>query len=226
MFEIGDVVREKGLGRIFEIINIFDDILILKELKVDKFNILQSNENQVELYVEGKIKGIKSNKIRRTNDVGATLIEFNKEDNMLNLKISENPIHIYVLLKILLSQEEILNHTYERVSPYKIKREFVKDEGHMWRIEFLDIRSKEIVKNVILKTNKDMKLHGEYKLFLPDLLEIAIERGYITRYKDGYKLIKSIDNSVCYCEYVQPEPTVKYLKSQGFIIPDKYKETV
>lgn len=69
-----------------------------------------------------------------------------------------------------------------------------------------------------------MMLKGKFELFLPDMLEICVERGFITRYKDGYRLIYDISGGICDCEYIQPELTIGKLKNDGFIIPKKYIE--
>lgn len=126
MFKVGDIVKERGRDRKLEIMAKEGDTLILKILD-ENLKFITFNENQVELYIENKIKGSKSNKIKRTNTIGdVTEIEWEKKDNKLLLDITGKRIHFNILLKILLHHEEILNHTYERISPYKVSREFQK----------------------------------------------------------------------------------------------------
>lgn len=228
MFKVGDKVREKGKNRVLEVINKFDDMLVLKELNKEDLNIITFNENQVELYIENKIKGEKTNRIRRTNTIGTSSIieyECNKSNNILKIRIEENPIQMNMLTRILLHDENILNHKYERISPFRVSRDFIKTECHIWNIEFVNIINDSIEENEIIRTDKDMMLMGEYEVFLPDFLEICVERGLLSRDKNGYKLIYDISSGICDCEYIQPkkELTIGDLMSRGFIIPEKYK---
>lgn len=229
MFKIGDRVKEKGRGRVLEVINKFDDKLVLKELNTNDLKIIVFNESQVELHIENTIKGEKTKRIKRINTLGVKSIiewECNKKNNTLVMRIEENPIDMNTLTRILLHDEEILNHKYERISPFKVSREFKKMESHIWNIEFVNIRNNNLEKTEIIRTDKDMMLMGEYEVFLPDFLEVCVERGLLCRDKTGYKLIYDISRGICDCEYIQPkkEFTIGELKNSGFVIPEKYEE--
>jgi hypothetical protein len=168
----------------------------------------------------------KTNKIRRTQT--GSIIE-HKIDNMdLCFEITNNPMNLRVALNLLLHETELYNFKYERVSPFKITKEYNKDkQGHIFTIDFIDIRSKENVSTELLRTDRAMRLDGKYKIFIPDFLEICTKLGILERNEKGYKLIiHNLSNVMNGCEYINEKSLEKELESKGYLIPkgwNRYK---
>lgn len=113
------------------------------------------------------------------NDRVTILWNINK--NYLYVKINR-PINLTSLLKRLLANvKELRNFKYKRKSQYGILHESNKNiQGHRYAIRFQDIRDNFIKTKEILITDSSMNMsQGEYYFFIPDLLEIAVERGLV-----------------------------------------------
>lgn len=218
MFNIGDKVSEKGRRRSFEIINKLEgDVLVLKELDTDELNIITFTESQVEEYVEV----VKTNKIHRKTT--GSVIEYEIDGNELKFNVTGHPMVVSVAAKILLNETKLYDYKYERVSPFKLTRSYSKDrKQHEYLLEFIAIRTYEKIEQVILKTDKGLRLEGEYKIFIPDFLEICVERDLLRRNGIGYELVKNIKDVMDHCEYLASKPSVSQLKKEGYTIPDKW----
>lgn len=225
MFNIGDNVKEKGKSkRVLEVINKIDDVLILKELNTDSLNIITFNENQIELNIEEVSKVEKTNRISRISGSGKeSIIEYDIEENEICFNISKNPINLSTVLKILLHETELFNYKYERVSPFKLNRKYDGDEqGHIFTLNFIEIRTFEIQTVELLKTDRCMNVLGSLRMFIPDFLELCVERNILQRVDNGYKVIKKLHEPMEYCTYLKSKPSIRQLEKEGFIIPDKW----
>lgn len=163
----------------------------------------------------------KTNRIRR-NTTGSVL-EYEIKDKELRFEITEHPMFLATVCKMVLEETELYNYKYERVSPFKINKGYNPGiPGHVISIDFIDIRTKENVHNELFVTDKAMRLSGEYKIFIPDFLEVCVKLGILRRDENGYKLNKKL-NSMKDCEYIQDTTSDKYLLSRGYTIPTKWK---
>lgn len=182
-------------------------------------------DEELELIKDIDIKEIKTNRIKRVNDEGKeTQIEYDIIDNKIKFKISEESIHITTLLKILLNASELYNYEYERISPYKIERRYINGT-HEFAIDFIDVKNDfKHHHNVLLTTDKDMKMYGKYSLFIPDFLGLCVERNILDYDGKRFSVKRDIDSVMGNCKYIPCKPSIGMLKNQGYIIPKYYKE--
>lgn len=83
-----------------------------------------------------------------------------------------------------------------------------------------DLKHKSDV--IITATNSMLMEVGEYEIFIPDFLELCVERKLLERNGNEYKLIRSLDSEIEKCEYVYNEFTLEELKEKDYIIPDNF----
>lgn len=166
----------------------------------------------------------KTNIIKRLSISGDSIITYDVNDREISFNV-KGKTHITTLLKILLHETELYNYEYERVSPFKFNRQYISEYmQHKWWIEFIDIRTFENVNQEIIRCDRYMRFEGNCKLFIPDFLELCVERNLLQREGKGYKLIKKLDKVMYDCEYISVKPSVNILKKRGYVIPDKYKK--
>lgn len=171
-----------------------------------------------------KSKQEKTNIIKRLGTSGNSIITYDINNREISFNV-KGKTHITTLLKILLHETELYNYEYERVSPFKFNRKYVtEDKQHKWWIDFIDIRTFENVSQEIIRCDNCMRFEGDCKIFIPDFLELCVERNLLQRDGKGYKLIKKLDKVMDYCEYINGKPSVNTLKKRGYVIPDKYKK--
>jgi hypothetical protein len=92
-------------------------------------------------------------------------------------------------------------------------------------MEFIDIKDNfEAKKTKLLETNKSMQVEGKLNIFIPDFLEICVERKMLKRDGDGYILNRNLDSIGDDYTYLKNKPSIKTLELNGFIITDEYKK--
>lgn len=171
-----------------------------------------------------KSKQEKTNIIKRLGTSGDSVITYDVDDREISFNV-KGKTHIKTLLKILLHETELYNYEYERVSPFKFNRKYIsEDMQHKWWIDFIDIRTFENVSQEIIRCDNCMRFEGDCKIFIPDFLELCVERNLLQRVDKGYKLIKRLDKVMDHCEYINGKPSINILKKRGYVIPDKYKK--
>lgn len=171
-----------------------------------------------------KSKQEKTNIIKRLGTSGDSVITYDVNDREISFNV-KGKTHITTLLKILLHETELYNYEYERVSPFKFNRKYIQEDmQHKWWIDFIDIRTFENVSQEIIRCDNCMRFEGDCKIFIPDFLELCVERNLLQRVDKGYKLIKRLDKVMDHCEYINGKPSVNILKKRGYVIPNKYKK--
>ena len=187
-------------------------------------NIEMEHKVYISLLELVKSKQEKTNVIKRLGASGDSVITYDVADREISFNV-KGKIGMNSLLKILLHETESYNYKYDRVSPFKFNRKYIsEDKQHKWWIDFIDIRTFENISQEIIRCDNDMRFEGDCKLFIPDFLELCVERNLLQRVGKGYKLIKSLDKVMDHCEYINGKPSVKVLEKQGYIVPDKYKK--
>ena len=209
------------------------DLCTFEELKpfykwrgigIEGKNIEMEHKVEMSLLELVKSKQEKTNMIKRFCKYKTNIITYDVDNREISFNV-KGKIHITVLLKILLHETELYNYKYDRVSPFKFNRKYIsEDKQHKWWIDFIDIRTFENISQEIIRCDNCMRFEGDCKLFIPDFLELCVERNLLQRVGKGYKLIKSLDKVMDHCEYINGKSSVKVLEKQGYIVPDKYKE--
>jgi hypothetical protein len=229
MFKVGDRVKVIKNG-IEGVIKEIENELNYPEIEVgfiydSEAYFSRYRENELEL-CEKDIQ--KTNRISRMSRSGLeSIIEWNIEDKEIEITVSNHPINIVPLLKLILRETELYNYEYHRVSPYRLTRVYDTERcSHIFTFSFVDIRDEEfkITSQELMVTDKAMCIEGKIKIFIPDFLEICVERHMLARNGDRYELLKRLDNVFNNCRYIKSKPSISYLESKGFIIPEGYKK--
>lgn len=219
------------MGRVYDVGNydeyrysFIDDVKDERLLSKGYFELL------VEENAQEKFNQVKTNKIKyKTCGGKESRLEYNVENNNITLKINGR-FNVMTLLRILLQEVDCLNNfKYKRISPYKIKRERAKnreDRSHLWIITFMDVKDENKIKtSEIIKATVDVCLEsGEYSYFIPDLLEVAAERGLVSLEGDMYIRSNKLINSVISLEYIDNSFSRESLINKGWIVPTGYME--
>ena len=115
------------------------------------------------------------------------------------------------------------NYKYNRISPFKLNREYRSDiQGHVFTIDFINIHTYEKQTVELLRTDKNMAIKGKFKIFIPDFLEICVDRNILQRIDGGYKVVKRLNEVMDHCTYLKTKPSINQLKREGYVIPDKW----
>lgn len=189
--------------------------------------VIKDIENDIKEYNNLLKKEIKTNKLNYNN--GQCIISYELYGrNDLKISIHKGRVNLSVLLNILIQEIDCLReYRYKRVSPYRIEHERPRDttdKSHVYNITFIDVKNNnKIQKSEIIKLSNCMTLEiGEYKYFIPDLLEVARERG-MTTYEDSiYK--SEPRNSNYNIEYMDNYMSKENLKKNDWIVPVGYVE--
>ena len=240
--KIGDIVKLKSgvEHKIIEsdmVLTVKDidpqDLCTFEELKsfykwqgigIEGRNVEMEHKVEVSLLELVKSKQEKTNVIKRLGITGDSVITYDVDNREISFNV-KGKIHITTLLKILLHETELYNYKYDRVSPFKFNRKYIsEDKQHKWWIDFIDIRTFENISQEIIRCDNNMRFEGDCKIFIPDFLELCVERNLLQRDGKGYKLIKKLDKVMDHCEYINGKPTIKVLEERGYIVPDKYKK--
>lgn len=187
-------------------------------------NVEMEHKVEISLLELVKSKQEKTNIIKRLGGSNDSIITYDVDDREISFNV-KGKIHISTLLKILLHETELYNYKYDRISPFRFNRVYITShKQHKWWIDFIDIRTFENVRQEIIRCDNCMRFEGNCKLFIPDFLELCVERNLLQRDGRGYKLIKKLDKVMDHCEYVNDKLSIKVLEERGYIVPDKYKE--
>lgn len=209
------------------------DLCTFEELKlfykwqgigIEGRNVEMEHKVEISLLELVKSKQEKTNVIKRLGVSGDSVITYEIDNKNISFNV-KGKTHITTLLKILLHETELYNYKYDRISPFKFNRKYIsEDMQHKWWIDFIDIRTFENVSQEIIICDNCMRFEGDCKIFIPDFLELCVERNLLQRDGKGYKLIKKLDKVMDHCEYINGKPSVNTLKRRGYVIPDKYKK--
>ena len=188
---------------------------------MDMIEVIKNEVNEVKEEVSPRaIIGVKYKVDREItwNMVGKLNMSFSIKGASTNIR---------TVLKILLKYiDKLKSVNYERVSPYKIIHEFDRDREdkcHVFKIKFIDLYG-EVETKEILKTNSSMNLEeGEYSVFIPDLLEVAKDRGLVTLENNTYKCIEARLINIKPCAEIT-EMSREVLEMNGWIVPKAYEK--
>lgn len=182
-----------------------------KEYSLDRFELVKPN---------------KANIIRKIETSHDIIIQYDIKNLMIKFNVI-GKIHIVNLLKILLHETKLYEYEYTRVSPFKLERKYIfENMNHVWLLDFINIKTLENIRKEIIKCDKDMKFEGYCEMFIPDFLELCVERNLLQRVDRGYKLIKKIDKVMDHCEYIKGDYFIYNLIQKGYVIPNKYKDVL
>ena len=240
--KIGDIVKLKSgvEHKIIEsdmVLTVKDidpqDLCTFEELKpfykwqgigIEGRNVEMEYKVEISLLELVESKQEKTNIIKRLGASGDSVITYEIDNKNISFNV-KGKTHITTLLKILLHETELYNYKYDRISPFKFNRKYIsEDMQHKWWIDFIDIRTFENISQEIIRCDNCMRFEGDCKIFIPDFLELCVERNLLQRDGKGYKLIKKLDKVMDHCEYINGKPTIKVLEERGYIVPDKYKK--
>jgi hypothetical protein len=200
---------------------------IIVKFKTGYIDFGYYEEKNLELYNEVEIE--RTNRIKRVSGSGReSVIEWNVIDNKnIEIRVKNNPVNLVTLLKIILRETALYDYKYHRVSPYKIVKEYDTLRcGHVYSMEFIDIKDDfKVKKNEVLITDRSMSIEGALNLFIPDMLEICVERSLLKRNGDGYILNRNLDGVTDYI-YLKNKPSIRTLEMNGFIITEEYRSIV
>lgn len=156
-------------------------------------------------------------------------IEIN--DNYLFANI-EGKIMFVDFCKYLLENTNIIKNKYRRTCPYKLKvSKHYNDNVFSHRsydLEYLEIRDNNLFKketNIINLYGTYFRIEGNLKLFIPDLLLVMENRGYIARNSQD-KFVQVRDLSELCVKIIESSPiySPQELKDMGYTVPSKYCE--
>lgn len=223
-----EVLRMKTTNEEVEVLGYMEENKVLVRSIIDINNYMLCNESDLkprELSPR-MIDNKKSNIINRISNVNVvSRLKWNIEGLMLKINLSKANMGLIGVLKILLNETKIhetLN--YNRVSPFKLERVYRKDiQKHVWTMNYIDIRDLKHKSDILIEANKSLQMEvGEYEIFLPDFLELCVERKLLERNGNEYKLIRSLDSEIERCEYVYDEFTLEELEERGYTIPESF----
>lgn len=253
-FKIGDKVYVKTLtGKVEgEIIDIFSWKLNIynkldyehKNNSYDKDDVAVIRLNDTTLMTRVLIKNItkidckKQNKEENIKDnlqfkvIGAKRgndckILWNRIDN-LNLEFTvEGRTNVVTAIKVLIKNLDLEEFTYERVCPYKVLHEYPRnneERNHIFIVKWVDFNG-EIQAQEVLRTDDSLSLENcTCKVFIPDLLEIAKNRGIVRLEDNTYKAKVSKLKGTCN----DFEPIIKVdrdmFEKQGWEVPKSFEK--
>ena len=174
-------------------------------------------------------KVVKTNKINYKDGLGILSWELLDKNN-LKVKVHSGRFHIVTLLKILISEIDVLKEfSYKRISPYKLEWErpmHREDKTHVYKMVFIDVKDENKIKeSEIIKLNCSMSLEvGEYNFFIPDLLELARLKGLVKLEEDIYKYVEGRFIDVLNIKYIDDSMSKEKLKASGWTVPIGYVE--
>lgn len=223
-----EVLRMKTTNEEVEVLGYMEENKVIVRSIIDINNYIVCNESDLkprELSPR-MIDNKKSNIINRISNVNVvSRLKWNIEGLMLKINLSKANMGLIGVLKILLNETKIhetLN--YNRVSPFKLDRVYRKDiQKHVWTMNYIDMRDLKHKSDILIEANKSLQMEvGEYEIFLPDFLELCVERKLLERNGNEYKLIRSLDSEIEKCEYVYDEFTLEELEERGYTIPESF----
>ncbi|MGL4573042.1 MAG: tetratricopeptide repeat protein [Clostridium sp.] len=156
---------------------------------------------------------------------GECKILWNRIDN-LNLEFSvEGFGNLVTILKVIIKHLDLKEFTYERIYPYKINRSRPyenADKQHIFTMEWVHFNGCVQSQEIIRTDNKMRLVDGSYKVFIPDMLELARDRDFVELDGNTYKVVEQKLSGACN----QYEPIMKIDKSVfrvgGYQIPNSF----
>lgn len=208
----------------------------MKELKIgDEMLINKTGDKGVIKYFnKNEITKIENEQPKETiplKTVGAEIegckILWDRMDNW-NLEFSvEGRANITTILKVLIKHLDLREFTYKRVCPYKIMHEYARnneEKNHIFSIKYVDFNG-EIKTQEIIRADKSLAIENcKFNIFIPDLLEVARNRGIITLEGDIYRVKENKLNGVC--DDYQPicEVNRSALEKHGWTVPKSFEK--
>lgn len=151
------------------------------------------------------------------------------------LKVStESKIRFIDLCRYLLMNTAILQIEYNRTSPYKLRIEKIHERNEFshkaYYIDYLEIKNdslEEKTSHIIDLLGCNMDVKGEFECFIPDLMLVLAERGYISFSSDtnNYILIRKFNMKLVEFKEVHKLLPPEELKLKGFTVPAAYRRT-
>ena len=200
-----------------------EEYIVLKEF----IDIHPMHNYKSERFESVEDENIKTNIIKKTTvSKNVSFIEFKLKGLEIDFNIVGYPMNLCSVLKILLRENKLYKYNYTRKSPFKIVKEFDKDkQAHSFNLNFIDINTYEKQDKELISTNNCMQIVGEHKMFIPDLLELCVDRNLLKRAGNGYELISNLDMYDWeYVNEIPKMPSREELKSEGYIIPKWFDE--
>lgn len=231
-FKIGDRVKTTT-DKVGVIVHMYNNennecrYIVSLEDKIDEIALCDEEAIDCIYKEENKDNQVPTNRIERTNSVGTkNIIEYEIVDRNIEFSISQNPISLTPLLKVLLSVSGLETYVYKRVCPYKIKRIY-KDVKHTFVLKYIDVKDefKEQEKVLLELSGSGMKIeeNHKYSIFIPDFLELCVERGILYKDRDTFELPITTKDILKECRYLPCKPSAYKLKKDGYIVPEAYK---
>ncbi|XZN14510.1 hypothetical protein ACSW9O_15700 (plasmid) [Clostridium perfringens] len=192
------------------------------------------NKELIKYFNKNEITKIENEQPKETiplKTVGAEIegckILWDRMDNW-HLEFSvEGRANIVTILKVLIKHLDLREFTYERVCPYKIMHEYARnneEKNHIFSIKYVDFNG-EIKTQEIIRADKSLAIENcKFNIFIPDLLEVARNRGIITLEGDIYRVKENKLNGVC--DDYQPICGVdrSTLEKHGWIVPKSFEK--
>lgn len=151
------------------------------------------------------------------------------------LKVStQSTIRFIDLCRYLLTNTSVLQIDYNRKCPYKLRIEKIHDykkfSHKAYHIDFLEIKNdslEEKTSHIIDLLGCNMDVNGEFECFIPDLMLVMAERGYVSfsNENNNYTLIRKFNMTLVEFKEVQKLLPPEQLKLRGFTVPSAYKRS-
>ncbi|MGU8678988.1 hypothetical protein ACV3Q3_12590 [Clostridium perfringens] len=144
-----------------------------------------------------------------------------------NLKFSvEGRANIVTVLKVLIKHLDLKEFKYKRICPYKVGHEYPcnnEEKNHIFSIKYVDFNG-EIKTQEILRTDRSLAIENcKFNVFIPDLLEIARNRGIVTLEDDIYRVKENKLNGVCNNYQPIREVNRSAFEEHGWQVPKSFE---
>jgi hypothetical protein len=153
------------------------------------------------------------------------------KENNLYVKLS-NELMIIDLARYLLEHSPILENQVKRKCPYKLRIDRHRDDfGYFthksYLVDYLEVQNGILVeksKHIIDLLGSNMKVNGEFQCYVPDLLLVFEERGYIKKQEDEtFFKNRDFKTNVAFNENI-PLLSPSELTSKGYLVPKFYSD--
>jgi hypothetical protein len=166
----------------------------------------------------------------KRNGYDPVMMEVKINDKNFYLKI-EGELYFIDVCKYLIENTPLLNIDYNRICPYKLEIKKVHNNDGFshkeYKLKYLEIKSNYLLekeKHILNLYGCNMKVQGEMELFIPDLLLVMEERGYISKQNERkYIPARKFNLDIEYKEMI-PIKSPEELKAMGYHVPEKYNE--
>lgn len=211
-----------------------DKIGDVSDINTITLGVKLDDSGMIKLFNRNEITKIEDKKPKETiplKTVGAEIegckILWDRMDNW-NLEFSvEGRANIITILKVLIKHLDLRDFTYERVCPYKIMHEYARnneEKNHIFSIKYVDFNG-EIKTQEIIRADKSLAIENcKFNIFIPDLLEVARNRGIITLEGDIYRVKENKLNGVCNDYQPIYEINREAFEECGWIVPKSFEK--